>query len=565
MTSTGKPLRAALYARYSTNKQSKESTADQFRKVRELALREGWTVVAEFADPEITGGTADRPEYQAMLAAARRHEFDVIAAEEIKRLWRENAEQWRSIKELLDLGLHVVTASGGIDSRREGFLMMAAMMGAAAEIERTETAYRTRRGLEGKALARKPTGGKAYGYRPAVLPDGSKALVIVDAEADIVRRIFREYASGKSPRDIAAGLNADGIPSPGASWRRNGMARGKRSDGKWQSTAIHGHAARATGILNNVRYCGRVEWGRTRWSRGHADSLKRRVTPQATPFHSYTDESLRIVPQDLWDKVKARQASIHLASATVRSAVARAAGRPVRHLFSGLFACATCGGSFVRVNSRDYGCSTHKNGGPAACPNSAAVPAAKLEHDVADAIRAELLSPEAVEFVVSEVRRGLREARKVKPAAPVTDQALAAKDREIEELRGLMRSGVLSPAVAQAALTRATEERAALIAGREQKDSRSVDRVLRLIPDVASRFRRMMDRLPRTDLPAGELVQARAIVHAMIGGRATVERDASGRILARLKLDGRPLLGAAHPSLSNLVAGAGFEPATFGL
>ena len=193
------------------------------------------------------------------------------------------------------------------------------------------------------------------------------------------------------------------------------------------------------------------------------------------------------------------------------------------------------------MNSWDYGFSTHKNGGAAACANSAVVPAAKLENDVADAIRAELLSAEAVEFVVSEVRRALREARKVKPATPVTDQALAAKDRAIEDLRSPMRSELLSSTVAQAALARVTEKRATLLANWEPKESRSVDRVLRLIPDVASRFRRMMERLPRTDLPADELAQARAVVHAMIGGRATVERDASGKILARLKLDGRPL------------------------
>ena len=53
------------------------------------------------------------------------------------------------------------------------------------------------------------------------------------------------------------------------------------------------------------------------------------------------------------------------------------------------------------------------------------------------------------------------------------------------------------------------------------------------------------------------------MVHAVIGGRATVERDASGKILARLKLDGRPLLGAAHPSLSNLVAGARYRSRQF--
>lgn len=55
--------------------------------------------------------------------------------------------------------------------------------------------------------------------------------------------------------------------------------------------------------------------------------------------------------------------------------------------------------------------------GPAACPNSTVAPAAKLEQDVANAIRTELLSPEAVEFVVTEVQRGLREVRQAKPAA----------------------------------------------------------------------------------------------------------------------------------------------------
>ena len=55
--------------------------------------------------------------------------------------------------------------------------------------------------------------------------------------------------------------------------------------------------------------------------------------------------------------------------------------------------------------------------GPAACPNSTAAPAAKLEQGVANSVRTERLSPEAVEFVMSEVQRGLREVRQTKPAA----------------------------------------------------------------------------------------------------------------------------------------------------
>jgi site-specific DNA recombinase len=555
-------LRAVLYTRFSTDKQA--STEDQFRVCERIAEREGFTITHRFADEAISGGTANRPGYQDLLAAARRHDFDVIVAEDSSRLWRNMAEQSPRLAELRDLGLHIVTHN--FDTRQEEASdWLGPILGTAAQVYRKEIARRTRRGLEGNALAHRPTGGKAYGYRSTVLPDGTKALVIVEAEAEVVRRIFREYVHGHSPRDIAAGLNADSIPSPGAAWKRNGFGQGKRADGKWQSTAIHGHIKRGTGILNNPRYVGRIEWGRSQWKRSATDSDRRTPILNPEPLHSYTDETQRIVAQELWDAVKARQSRIHLSSATVRSAVARTAGRPARHLLSGLFACGTCGGSYVRINARDYGCSTRKNGGPSACPNSATILCNRLERDVLDVIRSELLTVEAVEFVVCEVRRGLREARRNAPRAPVTDQTLATKDREIDDLRGLMRSGVLSPTVAQAALNRATQDRVDLVAALKQKDTRSTDRVLRLIPDIARRFHRMMAQLPNTDLPQDELTQARAAIHAFLGGRATVERDSSGRVLARLTLDGRPLLGAAAASLDNVVAGVGFEPTTFGL
>ena len=156
-------MRAALYARFSTDRQSEASVEDQFRVCERLADREGFEVVQRFEDRGISGGTARRPGYQALLRAARRHEFGVILAEDLKRLWREQAEQWRAIKELIDLGIAIITASG-IDSRQQNFEIIASVIGAAGELERKEAAYRTRRGLEGRAVAGQSTGGKAYGY-----------------------------------------------------------------------------------------------------------------------------------------------------------------------------------------------------------------------------------------------------------------------------------------------------------------------------------------------------------------------------------------------------------------
>jgi site-specific DNA recombinase len=105
-------------------------------------------------------------------------------------------------KELLDLDMCVITASG-IDSRQPNFEIIASVIGAAAELDRKEASYRTRRGIEGLAVAGKSAGGKAYGYVSA-RDSGTGRVEINEAEAAVVRRIFEMYASGLSPRSIAA-------------------------------------------------------------------------------------------------------------------------------------------------------------------------------------------------------------------------------------------------------------------------------------------------------------------------------------------------------------------------
>ena len=71
-----------------------------------------------------------------------------------------------------------------------------------------------------------------------------------EAEAKVVERIFREYASGLSPRTIALGLNQDGIAGP--------------RDRGWGASTINGNAARGTGILNNRIYIGKLVWNKLR-------------------------------------------------------------------------------------------------------------------------------------------------------------------------------------------------------------------------------------------------------------------------------------------------------------
>ena len=149
--------KAAAYARYSTNKQSESSLEDQLRICERLAKQHGFEVVARFTDAAISGGTANRPGYQAMLEAARRNEIDAIIAEDTSRLWRLLAEQAPRLAELSDLGIEVITHD--LDTRLESASILGAINGAMSEHYRKEIGRRTRRGLEGLARNRKPTGG----------------------------------------------------------------------------------------------------------------------------------------------------------------------------------------------------------------------------------------------------------------------------------------------------------------------------------------------------------------------------------------------------------------------
>jgi hypothetical protein len=131
----------------------------------------------------------------------------------------------------------------------------------------------------------------------------SGQIEINEAEAVVVRRILQMYADGVSPRNVAGTLNAEGVPSPGASWNRST----RRRDRKLLASAIHGDANRGTGILNNRRYIGVTLWGRSEWKRSAADSKKRRFRMLAKgSAHEMTDERLRIVPAELWGSASRR-------------------------------------------------------------------------------------------------------------------------------------------------------------------------------------------------------------------------------------------------------------------
>ncbi|MEQ1516331.1 MAG: recombinase family protein, partial [Usitatibacteraceae bacterium] len=87
---------------------------------------------------------------------------------------------------------------------------------------------------------------------------------INDVQADVIRRIFRDYAAGKSAKRIAFELNKEGFAAPGG--------------GDWGFSTINGNVKRGNGILNNEMYVGKLVWNRQRFIKD-PDSGKRQARP----------------------------------------------------------------------------------------------------------------------------------------------------------------------------------------------------------------------------------------------------------------------------------------------
>lgn len=514
-------MKAAIYARYSTDKQKKESAEDQLALLRKRCAAEGWTIAGEYSDPGISGGTANRPGYQRMLTAARRKEFGVVVAEDTSRLWRSMAEQAPRLAEWKDMGIRLVTLSG-IDSAQQGFALIAPMMGAFAELARTEASYRTRRGLQANAQRGCSTGGKAYGYVSEVQPDSSKRLVINEEQAAVVRRIFAMYAEGMSPKAIAARLNEERVPSPGAAWNRTGS---KRRDGKWLASAIHGQPEKGTGILNNVKYIGRLDWGRTSWTRSAQDSKVRRVAQLAQADVAGVDASLRIIPDVLWNRVQARRKAVRART----KQLGHAGGKGPRYAFSGLLTCAECGSRYVIAGKNQYACNTFINGGPAACSNSKRILRAVVEERITAEMRDDLLDPATMRRVLDHYRR-LKAERDAKASA--TDVATVQRRRELEakvaNLTDAIASGGLRGSPAIAAALAAAEHELATLTVPERPSAKVVD----LMPKAVAAYRKMIAALP-TQL-AQEPDKARAVLQRLFGA-IRVERTPDGGYVARLE------------------------------
>jgi site-specific DNA recombinase len=347
----------------------------------------------------------ERPGLQQVLELITKRQVRNLIIEDVDRLSRDAEHLHYMVKlfRLHQIAVHTVVA-GKVDD------LVLAFKGIIGEQQRMRIVYTTRRGLRGKATRGGATGGRALGYRREITGEDAQGreldqLTTDDEQAELIRRIFRLYADGWSLKRICNALNADGIPSPRA------RERGKYNAGVWNPSTLSGDVALGEGILNNELYIGRRIFNRRTWvevpNERRGFSRRPRLNPEAE-WIIRDEPQLRIIDQQLWERVKALQAEARSA----RDAQFKLTGNPLAgakrpaHMLSGLVTCGACGAPFLATGGGRWRCKGHRTG---TCDNGS-IATTELETRALAGIRGRLLTPALIKRFAALLQQELAAA-----------------------------------------------------------------------------------------------------------------------------------------------------------
>lgn len=508
-------MRVASYVRYSSENQSAASLEDQARNCRAFCARMGWPDPVVYQDAAMSGSRRDRPGYQRLLADATR--FDVILVDDLSRLSRDSIEAQQQVRRLKFAGVRVVAVSDGIDTADKGHKLGVGLRGLMGELYLDDLRDKTHRGLTGRAMAGASAGGLPYGYR--ITNVGERE--IDEAQAAVVRRIFNDYIAGATPRAIATALNREGIPSP----------RGRT----WALTGIRGDVRRGIGILGNSIYVGQQVWNRSRWVKHPETGRRIRQERPAAEWITTHVPDLAIVTQAQWDAAQARQRG--------RGKASGGAGRPARHLLSGLLRCGGCDGPLVVVDRYNYGCARSKNAGTCAAPVRVTIRDA--ERELLAGIRAELLTDRAFQRFQRAVAARLRQAG---PDVDAVRRRLQQATRDRDNVMAAILQGVVTSST-KAALEKAEGE---IRTAEAELRSAEAMQPAKILPRARERWQALATDLGNR---ARGNDQARQAIAAAIG-TATV-RNENGDLVAEVAVSSS---GSEQGAQICVVAGARSVP-----
>jgi site-specific DNA recombinase len=543
------PMRYAIYARYSSDLQRPSSIEDQIRKCEEFGRGQSWMLVEDctYTDEAISGVSTERPGLQRMLSAAfsAKRPFDVILVDDTSRISRSLSDAVLLFEKLRFAGVRVIAVGQGIDTRSEQADVLLTVHGLVDSLYVKELAKKTHRGLEGAFLRGLHAGGRCYGYRNVPVEGGGVRLEVEESEAAVLRRIFQMSANGMSLKGIATKLNAERVSPP--------RPRASSNHATWAPTAIRE-------MLRRELYVGRVVWNRSRFVKVPGTNRRVARPRPRSEWQISKRPDLRIVSNELWQAVQARQSRMQELYGGKQGLLNRSASSG--HLLTGFIKCGVCTANLVIVTGRRrrhamYGCPQHWYRG--ACTNSLRIRQTELESRLLSELQKALLQPTSIAYLLDQFKRQMDSAQVEHYQEKERAQG---RRKELEE-----QLGRLTVAVAEgghsAALLGAIAERERELAEIESsltpgnsgfgKSSKELQQFalgrLSVLPDLLS-----------CDVPRARAELAKHVSHITLA-----PAESSGVRYYTCQGDWNLLGTLRGQGNVRMVAGGGFEPPTFGL
>ncbi|WP_444659772.1 recombinase family protein [Caproiciproducens sp. R2] len=362
-----KEIYVAIYLRLSRDDQNGNTESMSISNQRDMLMayckERGWNIYDIYVDDGFTGTNFERPGFQRMIGDIEEGYVSVVLTKDLSRLGRNYVMTGQYTDFFFpEHGVRYVAVNDSYDSAKEDndiapFKNILNEM-YAKDISKKIRSARQISAKQGKFMGSKPP----FGYVKS--PEDKHLLIIDPPAAEIIKRLFREFAAGESGRNIATKLNTEGVDTPADYYFKQTRKRATRSDTlqQWGSGTI-------LQLLRNQVYIGDMVQCKRKVS--SFKTKKRLVTnPDAWVIVEGTHEP--IIDRFTWECVQRRLDKTKRQSPCNSIRATRSGDINV---FSGIIRCADCGAAMAfneRVNKsgtkyRFYRCSRYANSGSKSC------------------------------------------------------------------------------------------------------------------------------------------------------------------------------------------------------
>lgn len=325
-----KKIRVAAYCRVSTDTEeqatSYQTQIEHYQEV--ISKNPEWTFAGIFADDGISAtSTKNREEFNKMIRECMNGKIDMIITKSISRFARNTVDCLNYIRQLKSQNIPVYFEKESINTMDSRGEVLLTIMASLAQQESESLSQNVKLGMQyrfqqGKIMVNTTC---FLGYDK----DKDGNLVINPEQAEIVKRIFREYLEGKSILAICRGLERDKIQT-------------SRGNSRWHDSSVRK-------ILENEKYMGDALLQKTYT----VDFLKKKRIKNTGEMPQYyvTDDHEAIIPKKLFMMVQEEMAR----RGSERDCFGKKRGFSSNHCFSQIVYCAECGEPFRRIHWNNRG------------------------------------------------------------------------------------------------------------------------------------------------------------------------------------------------------------------